>query len=162
MIKKIKTLFLAAAVAATALTGCGGGGESSSIRMAELRDILYEAAPSLPDMMDVTIDEKGDTFVYVSDMDYSLVDKYLLSYSSEGLADEIVVVRMKKASDASAMESSLKEHRQDRINLYSTYSPDQVKRAESGLIFTKGNYAVLIICEEQNAVKEALEKAIGN
>ena len=42
----------------------------------------------------------------------------------------------------------------------SQYEPKEVKRMEDGVIFTKGQYAVLLICEHPDAVRKAFEEAV--
>ena len=94
-------------------------------------------------------------------MDYGKVDKFFVSYSNEGSADEIAVIALKNASDAQEAEKSLKKHVQERINVFSQYAPDQVKKAEKAITFKDGKYAVLIICDKQDEVKKAFTDFIG-
>lgn len=57
--------------------------------------------------------------------------------------------------------NSLKEHIQDRINVFSQYAPEQVKKAENAITFKSGSYAVLIICDKQDEVKKAFTDFIS-
>jgi predicted small secreted protein len=139
--------------------------DSASVDISELQQAMLDADDSLPEMK--TIDSSNDNadslFTYLSDVDYTKVSGYFLSYCADGKqADEIAVVELKNASDKQDMLQSLKDHVDGRINLYSTYGPDQVSKAENALIFDKDNYVVLIISDNQNDVRAAFERLIDN
>ena len=110
---------------------------------------------------DSSAEDAEDLFSYISDMDYTKVDKFFVSYSKEGNADEIAVIAVKDEADAADAEKSLKAHVQDRINVFTQYAPDQVKKAEKAEIFTSGKYAVLIICDKQADVKKAFTEFVS-
>jgi len=89
------------------------------------------------------------------------VDSYFVSYSSDGhKADEIVVIAVKDKADVDEAKESLTKHQQDRYNLLQSYEPKQVSRIQDGLIFTKGQYAVLIITSHNDDVRKAFEDTI--
>lgn len=128
-----------------------------------LQTSMLEAGKSLPDMTTVSSsnDNAEDLFSYLSDFDYDKVDGYFLAYSSEGLADEIAVVRLKSKSDIAGMIATLEDHVDGRRKLYESYQPDQVNRVENALVFSQDNYAVLIIGNDQQVIKEAFEEIIN-
>jgi len=157
MKQRILSLALAL-LAVTALAGCSsGGGAQASADMNALQQAMLEAAPALPDMLSVTSDvsDAEKLFTYLSDFDYEKVDGYLLSYSSTGTADEIAVVAVKDEADVGDAKASLEKHKGDRLKLFQTYGPQEAARVEKGQIFTQGQYAVLIICDDSDSVKEA-------
>ena len=52
----------------------------------------------------------------------------------------------------SAMADSLREHVQSRVQMYKTYEPQQVQRAESAVVKTDGDCVLLIMSDApQNA-----------
>ena len=128
-----------------------------------MRTAREAADDTLGEMLSADSNEEDaeDLFAYISDMDYGKVDKFFVSYSNEGSADEIAVIALKNASDTSDAEKSLKDHVQDRINVFSQYAPDQVRKAEKAITFKDGKYAVLIICDKQDEVKKAFTDFIG-
>ncbi len=162
MKNKLRAVILAAVMLA-AVFAAGCGGSSSAVSMYDLRTAMEAADDTLGEMLsaDSSEDDAEDLFAYISDMDYSKVDKFFVSYSNEGTADEIAVIAVKNASDAQEAVNSLKEHVQDRINVFSQYAPEQVKKAENAITFKSGNYAVLIICDKQDEVKKAFTDFIS-
>lgn len=142
------------------LGGCGE--KSETVSMYDLRTAMEDAADGLPEMMsaDSSSDSAQDLFGYISELEYSKVDAFFVSYAKEGTADEIAVIAVKNAADVKDAEDSLRQHVQDRANVFSQYAPDQVKRVENAQVFTSGNYAVLIICDDPVPVKAAFEQFI--
>ncbi|MDD6278842.1 MAG: DUF4358 domain-containing protein [Oscillospiraceae bacterium] len=134
-----------------------------SVSMYDLQKAMKDADSSLPDMSYASSSDENaaDLFTYVSELDYGKVDSYFLSYSSEGLADEIAVIAVKNENDVKAAEATLRDHAADRVKLYTQYDPSQTSRAENALIFTEKQYAVLIISNNQNDVKSAFESFIN-
>lgn len=159
---KVKAIVLAVMMLA-AVFAAGCGGSSDTVSMYDLRTAMEAADDTLGEMLSADSNEEDaeDLFAYISDMDYGKVDKFFVSYSNEGSADEIAVIALKDASDASAAEKSLKDHVQDRINVFSQYAPEEVKKAENAITFKDGKYAVLIICDKQDEVKKAFTDFIN-
>ena len=162
MKNKLKAGLLAVCMLA-AVFAAGCGGSSDTVSMYDLRTAMEAADDTLGEMLsaDSNSEDAEDLFAYISDMDYSKVDKFFVSYSNEGSADEIAVIALKNASDTSDAEKSLKDHVQDRINVFSQYAPEEVKKAENAITFKDGKYAVLIICDKQDEVKKAFTDFIG-
>lgn len=143
--------------------GCGSAPAEETVSMYDLRVAMEAADESLPSMLNASsVEEDAESnFKHISDLDYSKVDSYFLSYSEEGLADEIAVVAVKDAADVKEAKESLEAHREDRHKLLEQYEPEEVKRIDDGVIFTSGRYAVLIICNDTGAVKAAFEKFVS-
>lgn len=147
-----------------ACAGCGSGKNAqNTVSMYDLRTAMEAADPDLPEMLNASSTEKDaeDNFSNISDMEYKKVDSYFVSYSSDGhKADEIVVIAVKDKADVDEAKESLTKHQQDRYNLLQSYEPKQVSRIQDGLIFTEGQYAVLIITNHNDDVRKAFEDAI--
>ena len=144
--------------------GCAAGeADAETVSMYDLRTAMEAADESLPAMLNAGSGEAAaeSNFSHISDMDYDSVDSYFVSDSEDGLADEIAVIAVKDAADVKAAKESLEEHRQDRRMLFEQYEPEQVKRIDDGIVFTSGRYAVLIICDNGQAVRAAFEKTAG-
>ncbi|MDO4396045.1 MAG: DUF4358 domain-containing protein [Clostridia bacterium] len=143
------------------ISGCDS--KSETVSMYDLRTAMEAADDSLGEMMsaDSSADDAADLFTYISDMDYDKVDKFFVSYSNEGTADEIAVIAVKDNADINEATKSLDAHVQKRIGVFKQYAPDQVKKAEGALVFSREQYAVLIISDKQNAVKKAFEEFIA-
>ncbi len=132
------------------------------VSMYDLRKAMLAEDPSLPEMSAVSsVDEKADElFTYLSDIDYNKVEGYFLTFAADGTAYEIAVVALKERGDVSELLSSLRKHVEGRVNLYKSYAPDQVSRAENAEIVSAGRYVALIMCGDQAAVKAAFEKGV--
>ena len=156
-------LFVLVLALLTACTGCGGKNTSNTVSMYDLRTAMEAADPDLPEMLNASSTEKDaeDKFSHISEMDYKKVDSYLVSYSADGhKADEIVVIAVKDKEDVDEAKESLTKHQQDRYNLLQSYEPKQVSRIQDGLIFTEGQYAVLIITNHNDDVRKAFEDTV--
>ena len=148
-------------VLALLVCGCGSKTEKT-VSMYDLRTAMEAADSSLPEMLNASDNDKEaeDLFTNISDLDYSKVDSYFVSYSKEGKADEIAVIAVRDPADVDAAKKSLEAHKEDRYQLLNQYEPEEVKRIEDGIVFSSGQYAVLIICDEKDSVRKAFEDAI--
>lgn len=158
-------LFCLAALLALSLCACGGEPQSdgAQVNMPQLQQAMLAADPSLQQMTSVTSEAAdGETlFAYVSALPYDKVESFLLSYSSAGKADELAVIAVKDSKDVEEAAQSLRDHVQQRLQLFRQYGPDQAARVEQAQVFTKDNCAVLIIADQSQAVREALEQTLS-
>lgn len=159
--KRILPLLLGIFAALT-LCACTGSTPSDTVDMGELQTAML-AAGTFPDMLSYTgdMDSASRNFSYISTLDYDKVENYLLSFSNEESPDEIAVIAVKDPADAQEAADSLNDHKAYRCNIFRQYEPDQLSRAENGIIFTKEQYAVLIIAENPQAIREAFEAQVG-
>ena len=145
-------LFCLAALLALSLCACGGEPQSggAQVNMSQLQQAMLAADPTLQQMTSVTSEAAdGETlFAYVSALPYDKVESFLLSYSSAG-------------KDVEEAAQSLRDHVQQRLQLFRQYGPDQAARVEQAQVFTKDNCAVLIIADQSQAVREALEQTLS-
>lgn len=166
-IRKRFLLLSAVALLALSLCACGNsaGGEKSTATqdMAQLQQTMLAADPGLTAMTSLTgaAPDSETLFAYVSALPYSKVDDFLLSYSTAGKADEVAVIAVKDSKDVEEAARTLREHVTQRLNLFRQYGPDQAARVEQAQVFTKDNYAVLIIADQAQAVKTAFEQAVS-
>lgn len=154
----VKKAFALLAVLSIVLCLCSCGQDTDKdISMYDLQKAMLEADGELPEMLTFSSSEDGaeDAFSYISDLDYSKVKSFFLAYASDGMAYEIAVIQLKNSADAGEAAETLEAHRQDRINLYKTYEPDQVPKAESAVVKAVDNFAVLIMCGNQTGVEKA-------
>ena len=153
-----------------AFAGCRGTAAVDPSRpvvsMFDLSEAMNAAHASSAEMSYTSSSEKdaADKLAYVSDIDYSKVEAFFISYAKEGKgnADEIVVIALKDAADAREAEDSLTAHVESRINLYSTYDPGQVPALKKAVIFSEAQYAVLIVSENAAEVEKAFRDFIAN
>ena len=149
--KKLIALLLACVMV---LSLCACGEKTKSIDMQALENSMVSADKTLPEMkVSGSWDENAEkAFSYISDLEYNKIHGFFLAYAADGMAYEIAVVQLKDKSDASAMADSLREHVQSRVQMYKTYEPQQVQRAESAVVKTDGDCVLLIMSDApQNA-----------
>lgn len=165
---KMKQLSLFTLLSALLLTfvlsGCSGSQATGAVvSMTELQKVMLAADSSVPEMISVTsdADDAAKLFSYLSDFPYDKVESFLLSYSATGKADEIAVIATKSSEDAADAAKTLRTHLDNRIKLFQQYGKEEVSRAEKGLIFTQDQYAVLIICNNSDAVKTAFTQHLS-
>ncbi|MEF2812027.1 MAG: DUF4358 domain-containing protein [Oscillospiraceae bacterium] len=150
----IKRIVCALCAVMLSLSLCACGEKTKSIDMQALENSMVSADKTLPEMkVSGSWDENAEkAFSYISDLEYNKIHGFFLAYAADGMAYEIAVVQLKDKSDASAMADSLREHVQSRVQMYKTYEPQQVQRAESAVVKTDGDCVLLIMSDApQNA-----------
>lgn len=150
----IKRMVCALCAVMLAFSLCACGEKTKSIDMQALENSMVSADKSLPEMkVSGSWDENAEkAFSYISDLEYNKIHGFFLAYAADGMAYEIAVVQLKDKSDASSMADSLREHVQSRVQMYKTYEPQQVQRAESAVVKTDGDCVLLIMSDApQNA-----------
>ena len=150
----IKRMVCALCAVMLSLSLCACGEKTNSIDMQALENSRVSADKTLPEMkVSGSWDENAEkAFSYISDLEYNKIHGFFLAYAADGMAYEIAVVQLKDKSDASAMADSLREHVQSRVQMYKTYEPEQVQRAESAVVKTDGDCVLLIMSDApQNA-----------
>ncbi len=150
----IKRMVCALCAVMLSLSLCACGEKTKSIDMQALENSMVSADKSLPEMkVSGSWDENAEkAFSYISDLEYNKIHGFFLAYAADGMAYEIAVVQLKDKSDASAMADSLREHVRSRVQMYKTYEPQQVQRAESAVVKTDGDCVLLIMSDApQNA-----------
>lgn len=150
----VKRIVCALCAVMLALSLCACGEKTKSIDMQALENSMVSADKTLPEMkVSGSWEENAEkAFSYISDLEYNKIHGFFLAYAADGMAYEIAVVQLKDKSDASAMADSLREHVQSRVQMYKTYEPQQVQRAESAVVKTDGDCVLLIMSDApQNA-----------
>ncbi len=150
----IKRMVCALCAVMLSLSLCACGEKTNSIDMQALENSMVSADKTLPEMkVSGSWEENSEkAFSYISDLEYNKIHGFFLAYAADGMAYEIAVVQLKDKSDASAMADSLREHVQSRVQMYKTYEPQQVQRAESAVVKTDGDCVLLIMSDApQNA-----------
>jgi len=150
----IKRMVCALCAVMLSLSLCACGEKTKSIDMQALENSMVSADKTLPEMkVSGSWEENAEkAFSYISDLEYNKIHGFFLAYAADGMAYEIAVVQLKDKSDASAMADSLREHVRSRVQMYKTYEPQQVQRAESAVVKTDGDCVLLIMSDApQNA-----------
>jgi len=161
--KKTVVSVSCALLALVMLCACGSKPQAD-VSLFALKEAMLAAAP-FGDMAYVS-SEDADAQTYLStvaDIPFEKVDAFSISYAKDGKgnADEVVVIRVKDATDTAAALSALKTHLKTRQSLYATYDPTQSEKISQGIAFSSGLWAVMIVSDDNAAVKAAFEKAVA-
>lgn len=135
------------------LTACGS---SEPAKTPEPKDvtaaIIAEVGMDNERYVGKTKDNLAD---YYTDLDVSKVESasfYICG--SAASPDEIAVIKMIDSADVSAAKAALQTRLDKQIELYSTYTPDEMYKLENAKIYTTGNYAILLACADNDKAKE--------
>lgn len=158
MIKRILCA-LCAVIMTLSLSACAGE-NTNELSMYELEKSMLAADDSLPEMKATGSweDNAESAFAYLSDLSYDKVRGFFLAYAADGMAYEIAVVQLKDKADADALTDSLNEHIRSRVQMYKTYEPEQVQRAESAVIKTEGDCVLLIMSDAPQKSESAFKE----
>ena len=156
-VKKSAAL-LCIVLSALCMTSCSGGG-NSDVSMYDLSKAMLASSDRFRDMSYVSSEDKDAKRLLknVSDIDYSKVDKFFISYATNGSknADEIVVIQLKSKKDVSEAKASLEKHLETRKSLYATYMPSQSPKILRGRIIAYNNIVCLIVADDTDSVEKA-------
>lgn len=141
--------------------------QKAAVSMFDLKTAMLAADDTFPEMLYVSDSDNNaaELFKYISeDFDYSKLEHFFLAYSSDSSnpSGEVVVIALKDTEDLAEAEKALKAHVDYRVRLYEEYDPNSVSRVKGAMIFTREQYAVLIIAENAGAVKSAFEDFISD
>ena len=158
----MKRTICALCALALVLSLCACSGGAKQISMYDLEKSMVSADKTLPEMrVTGSWEENAEkAFSYISDLEYNKVSGYFLAYAADGMAYEIAVVQLKDGSDAAAMADSLKAHVDSRVQMYKTYQPEQVQRAEGAVIKTDGSFVLLIMSDAPQNAETAFKEFI--
>lgn len=156
----VKRIVCALCAVMLSLSLCACGEKTKSIDMQALENSMVSADKTLPEMkVSGSWEENAEkAFSYISDLEYNKIHGFFLAYAADGMAYEIAVVQLKDKSDASAMADSLREHVRSRVQMYKTYEPQQVQRAESAVVKTDGDCVLLIMSDAPRNAETAFKE----
>ena len=157
--KKTVALLLCLATLLLLLCGCSKG-TANNVSLFDLKEAML-AATTFGDMAYVSSEDK-EAETYFATVDYAKVDAFSITYAKDGKgnADEIVVIRVKDAADTAPALATLQAHLKTRQSIYATYDPTQSEKIGKGVTFSKGVYAVLIVSDDNAAVKAAFDEHV--
>lgn len=158
----MKRIISAICAAIMLLSLCACGETSEKLDMFELQKCMVEADITLPDMkISGSWDENAEkAFSYLSDLEYNKIHGFFLAYAADGMAYEIAVVQLKDKADTAALSDDLREHVDTRVQMYRTYEPGQVQRAESASIETIGDCVLLIMSDAPDRARTAFNEFV--
>lgn len=155
-----KYLFMALFLVTVLMMAACESEKEVDIPIENLEKQMLSVGKKLPEMSMIygSSENTESLFSSLSNIDYSHVEDYFYAYSSEGKADEVAVIKLKKSKYAEEAKESLRNHMQDRKTMFQNYKPEEADRVEKGLVFSDGRYVVLVIADDLSKIKVEFEK----
>lgn len=155
-----KYLFMALFLVTVLMMAACESEKEVDIPIENLEKQMLSVGKKLPEMSMIygSSENTESLFSSLSNIDYSHVEDYFYAYSSEGKADEVAVIKLKKSKYAEEAKESLRNHMQDRKTMFQNYKPEEADRVEKGLVFSDGRYVVLVIADDLSKIKAEFEK----
>lgn len=115
-------------------------------------DKEYEAA--LVTYGDTEFDNVMEVFY---DLNVDLEDGAII-YSVNSRAYEWAVLEVSGKKDVKAVKDAFANRKEQRSAAYYGYFPEETKMIDDGLVYSRGNYVVLAICDDEASAKEGFNK----
>lgn len=115
-------------------------------------DKEYEAA--LVTYGDTDFDNVMEVFY---DLNVDLEDGAII-YSVNSRAYEWAVLEVSGKEDVKAVKDAFASRKEQRSAAYYGYFPEETKMIDDGLVYSRGNYVVLAICDDEASAKEDFNK----
>ncbi len=107
--------------------------------------------------------DQSELATYYGKLDTSKVESAAFCLCGSGAyPDEIAVIKFKSAADAKNGEEALKARIDSQSKIFKDYTPKEMYKLENSIVFSKGNYAVLLaVSDNEKAKSIADEKLAG-
>ncbi len=164
--KRTFTVFLAMSLLLMSLTGCGGGEtltDSTPRTAAGIAAAIAASQSELPGLYAVAFDSPefaAYSMLYLGDSAGKCADG-VICYPLGVTACEIAVFELDGAGTAEKCAETLTAYRDERVGAFFGYAPEEAELAESGLVLTRGRYAALVICHDNEAAQAAWDGCFG-
>lgn len=145
-----------------AFTGCSKS--SSDASCSDILDACRKIAPegSFDTLVCYGEDMYEDSFDNLYGIQYKdIIDGAILYTEEGGQADEISIVCMKNNEDVSTARQKLQERIETRRKTFAGYKPEEVRKLDNASVIVQGNYAALIISDENDDFEAEIRRVIS-
>jgi len=157
--KKMFGRFLAAGLAllmTVALAACSGGGEAKTVKIEDLAKQLVDGLTWKEELMEVTSESVMQNYYQV---DMADVKYWALYRSSSGAtAEEIAVFEGTDAEAAGRIKDAVSTRVEDLKFAFEDYVPAEMPKIENAVVYTSGNYVVLVTNDDDAAALDMVKK----
>ena len=155
---KLKTLIAAVLAPVMLLTGCSSDdGAVSPAADVDPSEIVSAVLAEIPITSGVE-KNKNDLPDFYADIDETQVESASFSICASGAyPDEIAVMKCTDSSAAASVKSVLEKRLASQIELFSTYTPDEMYKLDTAKVYTVGNYAILTALSDNDRAKEIID-----
>ena len=106
-------------------------------------------------LKEITVDEINNIF----DIDSQIIEEFYGEIPTVSLsADEIIIVKVKDNSDIKNVEEKFKLRAKNIASNFKDYLEKEYVLASNPLIYSKGNYVIFAISDNNNKIKEIFEE----
>lgn len=131
------------------MVGCS----SKDISLTDIKD-------KLKDTIDFSTFSKEEEDSYLKDtfdFDKEKIDSYEMYGPQTNLnTNAVLLLRLKNASDASEFKEKIDAYKENLLNIYKDYAPDQAEFVEDSVYEEHGKTIVFVISDKSEEVKKAL------
>ena len=147
------------------LSLCACGGDKTADVSA--KDLVAATMNSVkPDNADTLADSDDQAFTnkfwFYYGVEVDKVSDYAIAYSSEAKSDEISVLKAASGTDVKTLTKALETRREMQVQTFERYSPESVELLKNAEIFSKGDYAVMIVAANAADIRAKLEALLGD
>lgn len=131
------------------MVGCS----SKDVSLDSIKDKLKETI----DFSNFSKEEEDSYLKDTFDFDTNKVEAYEMYGPQTNLnTNAVLLLRLKDAKDASEFKDKIDAYKENLINIYKDYAPDQAKLVEDSVYEEHGKTIVLVISDKSDEVKKAL------
>lgn len=158
--RKILAAAFAPIILIAGLTACDsdGGDKTADIAPSEVVKAVLAEVP----IDDAAEKDKSEVKSYYSNIDTEAMEDgaFALCRAAQ-YPDEIAVIKFKSDSDADEAKTAFQARLDSQKELYETYSPDEMYKLESAVIYSKGRYAIFIALSDNEKAKSIVEEKLS-
>ena len=155
--KKIVLLILMLSISVTCLYGCGRDTDRAACRdiLNACRDL--EGEGSFDTLVSYGEELYDDSFDNLYGIQFKDISDGAILY-----ADEISIVCMKENKDVSVARQKLQDRIETRRNTFAGYKPEEVYKLDNASVIVQGNYAALIISDDNERFEAEIRRVISD
>lgn len=146
------------------MTGCGTG-DNDNTDNTQAADVDPSAVVSavVEQVPISSMVEKGtdDLTTYFTALDTADVESGAYCLCGSGAyPDAAAVIRFSTADAAKAAEEALKQKLDYQIEVFTTYTPDEMYKLETAKVYSYGNYAVYLALSDNDTAKSIVDEKL--
>ncbi|HIZ82748.1 MAG TPA: DUF4358 domain-containing protein [Candidatus Mediterraneibacter pullistercoris] len=121
---------------------------------------VTEAVTAAADMTDLSLaDNRTVRRLYgINVNDYEGINLYVSDSNMK--VEEVLVVKLKDASQAGGVESAVRSRVDTQLQSFEGYGPEQCKLLDDHVLDTEGNYVLFVVNEKAQAADQAFQNSL--
>lgn len=156
MKKRLFVVIMVCCVLVGMLAGCSGSADYQ-IDTAKLADDIYAGVTWKDQIGEVNL-AKALNLYGISADDIASGKVYI---STNATAEEIAVLEVASTDQVSAVETAVKDRVASQKSSFESYNAEEVPKLENPLIVTKGQYVILVVCDNTSEAKTVVDNAFS-